>query len=62
MSITIVALVAALNAALPMLPADVEQECEDHVSAFRVVSGHEVAFDCEQWQWFHVEQYDEEHS
>ena len=59
MSISIVALVAALNATLPILPADVEQECEDHVAAYRIVQGHELVFSCESWEWFHGEQYDE---
>ena len=61
MSAMIAALVAALNATLPILPADVEQECEDHVAAYRIVQEQELVFSCESWEWFHVEQYDALH-
>lgn len=61
MSITIAALAAVLNAALPILPADVEQECEDHVAAYRIVQEQELVFSCESWEWLPVEQYDALH-
>lgn len=52
---TIGSLLVVLALNVQAVPADVQQECEDHEFALRTVQGAEVVYDCELGEWLEFE-------
>lgn len=52
---TIGSLLVVLALNVQAVPADVQQECEDHIAAMRTVQGAEVVYDCELGEWLDFE-------
>ena len=56
---TIGSLLVVLALNVQSVPADVQQECEDHIAALRIVQGVEVVYDCELRTWLTWESWEE---